>query len=661
MQGKPTPDIFAEKALDKSRDTHLIRRIYPFVVPYRHLLIVAILLMVVITGLELSIPYVTKTAIDNYIVPTKTASKTAGNADRPAHRFSVDTSDPAVAKIVKRHPALFTRGASGTRISSTNLKKLPSNAVAKIRKNDIRGVARAALLLIVIVLFNFGMNFAQVMLMEYTGQKIMHDLRMRLFDHILHLSIHFFTKNPVGRLVTRATNDIQNMHEMLTSVLIFILNDLFMVTGITIVLFVMNWRLSLVVYATFPIVFYAAYRFAGHARAAYRILRIKVAEINTKFSETIGGVHIIQSFNQERNNYRKFSRINHENFTAGMQQITVFALFMPFIELMSSVALAIVIFYGGRRILANALTLGDLVVFISYIKMFFRPIRDIAEKYNITQDAMSSAERIFLILDESDRLTTADLPAPAPMPAHISELAVEDVRFYYVPDEPVLKNISFTVKAGETVAVVGQTGAGKTSLINLIMRFYDPDTGNIRMNGTDIRKFDVNDLRSRLALVNQDPFLFSGSLRNNIFPRNQNPTPEEIDRILSQAYCKSFIERLPGGLDAQMHEQGATLSSGQRQLVSIARALARDPDLIIFDEATSYIDSETEARIQEALANLMRDRTAIVIAHRLSTARFADRIIVLHNGKIIETGSHLHLIENKGFYFRLIQLQNGPL
>jgi ATP-binding cassette subfamily B protein len=627
-------DIFAEKELGKARDTGLLRRLYPFAAPYRVLLAVALVLMAAVTVLELAIPYVTKEAIDRYIMPEK-------NISMPGSGASADGGAAEKA----REPGQTSSDA-------------PSETSRNISENEqLSGLGRAAMLLVAIILLNLAVNFLHVMIVEYTAQHVMHDLRLKLFNHIQRLSVRFFNHNSVGRLVTRATNDIQNMHEMLTSVIIFVLKDLFLLLGITAVLFAIDWQLSLAIYVIFPLVFYAGFRFAGTARQAFRTLRIKAAEINTKFSETIGGVGIIQLFGQEKNNYDNFRHINHENFLAGMRQITVFAMFMPFIELMSSVGLAVVIFAGGSGILAGRVSLGELVVFISYVRMFFRPIRDIAEKYNITQNAMSSAERIFQILDEDDRIPEPESSHAAIVPKRFEKICADNLWFGYQPEQPVLKGIDFTLDAGQTLAVVGPTGAGKTSLIHLLVRFYDPDQGSIRINEIDIRNFSSNALRSKIALVSQEPFLFSGTIFHNIFGANGTPDEQSVDRILDQSRSRSFIQQLPDGIHTRLTEQGATLSSGQRQLISIARALAADPELIIFDEATSYIDSETEASIQDALSNLMAERTSIVIAHRLSTARIADTIVVMHHGQIAESGSHAQLMARNGFYKRLVEIQ----
>jgi len=370
---------------------------------------------------------------------------------------------------------------------------------------------------------------------------------------------------------------------------------------------------------------------------------------------------------QEKGNYHNFKNLNHEHYLAGMRQVHVFAVFMPVIELLGAVAIAIVIYYGGGRVLAGSVSLGALVAFISYMKMFFRPIRDIAEKYNILQNAMASAERIFLILDNTERLPqpvevgtpglATAFKSQTPALDTITQIALKDVTFAYVKGETVLKDVSFQVEAGETIALVGPTGSGKTSIINLITRFYDPTSGQVLLNGVDIKNIYTPDLRAKLALVMQDPFLFSETIRDNIGLGKSDIPEKELQQIIKDSNCQTLIDGLPGGLETVLSEGGMSISSGERQLISIARALARKPDLIILDEATSYIDSVTERKIQQALANLMAARTSIVVAHRLSTAREADRIIVLNRGRIIEAGTHSELMQRNGFYFRLYQLQ----
>ena len=652
---------FEETKLGKPYDIKLLKRIYPFTRPYRYLLFGSIGLVLLITALDLALPYVTKIAIDRYIVPLTASEPSATDAGKKVEEraIRVDLNDPQQQALVNKYRELFTVEGTTASIPFKALAKLKKTDLALLRKDDLAGVTFITGIFLVLVIIDFMLNFVQTMIMEYTGHMIMHDLRIRLFSHIQDLATAFFTGNPVGRLVTRTTNDVQNMHELFTSVFSMVFKDLFLLGGIAVVMLVINWKLALVSFTVLPLVLYASIIFARRARGIFRELRIKIAEINTRFSETIGGIRVIQLFRQETNNYRLFKQLNHENYLAGMKQIHVLAVFMPLIEILGAVAVALVIWYGGGRVLAGTLSLGALVAFISYIRMFFRPIRDLAEKYNILQNAMASAERIFLILDSRDRLewpATQKRKDAAGLP-RIKTLEFENVGFSYVGNPDILKNINFSIDAGETVAVVGPTGAGKTTLINLIPRFYDPTAGRVLINGRDLRDLDASTFRSKIALVTQDPFLFSGTIRENIFQENHNLSRAQEEAILEAANCKPLIDRLAQGLDTTLTEGAGSISSGERQLISIARAFARNPQLILFDEATSYIDSPTELRIQQALEKLMKNRTSLIVAHRLSTVRHARRIIVLNRGRIIESGHHNDLMQQKGFYFRLHQLQ----
>ena len=660
---------FEEKQLGKPYDVKLLGRLYPYTKPYKLLLLSSIVLIVLITLLDLSLPYVTKIAIDRYIVPGHISKKNqTDDSDKDKVRaLKADMGDPQIESLVRKYSDLFKVEGSFARIAFRDLKKLDKNDLLILRKKDLSGVTFITAVFLGIVILNFVLNIVQVLIMEYAGQMVMHDLRVHLFKHIQSLSTAFFTRNPVGRLVTRVTNDIQNMHELFTSVIAFVFKDLFLLVGIAVVLIGIHLKLALVSFTVIPFVLYASIHFSGQAREAYRTLRIKIAEINTRFSETIGGIKVIQLFLQEKQNYLGFKHLNHEHYLAGMKQIHVFAIFMPVIEILGAAAIAVVIFYGGAGVLSGTISLGALVAFLSYMKMFFRPIRDIAEKYNILQNSMASAERIFLILDSYEtlqqpivnmdfRTESKSKPSRTALDK-ISEILMEKVSFEYVKNEPVLKNISFNIKAGETLAVVGPTGSGKTSMINLIIRFYDPTSGRILLNGIDIKKQDIKALRSKMALVMQDPFLFSDTIRENITLGKHDLSEATFQQILQDSNCKTLVDKLPEGVHTVLSEGGISISSGERQLISIARAFARHPDLIILDEATSYIDSETEVNIQEALTKLMSNRTSIIVAHRLSTAREADKIIVLNRGQIIETGNHSELMNIKGFYYRLNQLQ----
>jgi ATP-binding cassette subfamily B multidrug efflux pump len=657
---QPEYGYFEETQLGKPYDIKLLKRLYPFILSHRLLVLWSIVLVLSIAALDLALPYITKLTIDRYIVPqTAVAGGNHVRSDKTTHRYlKVDLGNPRHREIVEKYRDLFKIEGQTAMIEFEALNHLEKSDLRILRENDLAGVSLMAAIFLAVVILDFFLNFAQKIIMEYSGNMIMHDLRMKLFMHIQNLALDFFTRNPVGRLVTRVTNDVENMHELFTSVISLVFKDFFLLLGIAAVMMVLNWKLTLVSFMVLPMVIYASAKFSAKARDVFRLLRIKIAEINTRFAETIEGIEVIQLFRQESENYRTFNKLNHENYLAGMRQIHVLAIFMPITELLGVIAVALVVFYGGNRVLNEAISLGTLVAFISYVRMFFRPIRDLAEKYNILQNAMASAERIFLIMDTKNALPKVNLPLNVANLDGIQEIRFENVSFSYIKNEMVLKNISFRIKAGETTAVVGPTGAGKTSLINLIPRFYDPTAGRILINNIDLREMDTAVFREKMALVMQEPFLFAGTIRENIFDNARHFTGEKVQEIIEAANCRKLIQRLPDGLETVLSVGGTTISSGERQLISIARAFARNPQLILFDEATSYIDSQTELWIQQAMEKLMKNRTSIIIAHRLSTVRNVDRIIVLNRGRIIETGSHSELMDRKGFYYRLNQLQN---
>jgi len=645
---------FEEDQLGKPYDVRLLKRLFPYVRPYGFLFLFSIGLVTAITVLDLALPYLTKVAIDRYIVQQDVMDEKPG-ASQPQRFYVADVRRPNVKGVVSRYPSFFDVEGHYARIRYEDLSELTKADLADLRKGDYAGVARITLIFIGVVICHFIFSFAHVMIMEYAGQSIIHDLRLTLFRHIQGLSVAFFTRNPVGRLVTRMTSDVQNMHEFFTSIITVLFKDIFLILGITVVLLVMNWQLALICFLMLPFIFLATVYFSRLARDVFRDIRVKIAEINTRLQETIGGIRIVQLFLQEKKNYERFRKLNHENYLAGMRQINIFAVFMPAIEILSSMTIALVIWYGGGRVLAETLSLGTLVAFISYMRMFFRPIRDIAEKYNIMQSAMASFERIFLLLDTREQI--ADPEVPRRIPDKGAAVSFDNVWFSYVESDSVLKDISFTVQHGETVAIVGPTGAGKSSLIHLIERFYDPTKGSITVGGVDIRQLPKALLRGRLALITQDVFLFADSVQNNITEGNPPLSHERLQEIVTASNMERLIQGLPDGLDTVLTESGRTLSSGERQLIAFARALARDPEILILDEATSSVDTETERLIQEATVRLLQNRTAIVVAHRLSTIRHADRIIVLHRGRIREVGSHTELIAKQGLYYQLYQWQ----
>ncbi len=662
---------FEEDELQQGYDLKLLGRLYPYVKPHRWLLLGSVCMVLLITAVDLAIPYVTKVAIDRYIVPEASMVSQDLPEKSDAGRFlTVRADDPAAWTVVRKYPERFVIKKNEARIAYDRLSGMPAPDLIRLRGRHLAGIGWATLVLIMIITLNFMFNFVHVMMMEYLGQWIMHDLRMQLFAHIQGLSLSFFNRQPVGRLVTRVTSDVQNMQEMFTSLFVFLFKDFFLLLGIIVILLGLNFKLALAAFAVLPPALWCAMKLATLSRRAFRIMRVKIAEINSRFAETVGGIRIIQLFLQEHRRYRDFERLNHENYRAALREIQVLSIFMPLIEALGTVMVAIVIWYGGVGVLSETITLGVLVAFISYVKMFFRPVRDLTEKYNILQNALSSAERILLILDSRDGLPETVQPVPrqpretgracGPVSGRalqslerIETIAFEDVSFAYFKKEPILRNVSFNMQAGETTAIVGSTGSGKTTLINLLIRFYDPDAGRVLINGIDSRRIDPVVLRSRMGLVMQDPFLFSDTIRHNITGARSTVSEKELAMIIEQANCRFLIERLPQGVETVLSEGGASISSGERQLISIARALAFDPELIIFDEATSYIDSSTEVKIHQALVNLMHNRTAVVIAHRLTTARHADRIIVLKNGRIAECGSHDQLLQEKGLYFRM--------
>jgi len=519
----------------------------------------------------------------------------------------------------------------------------------------LNGVTRIALLFLAVIVAGFVANFFQVIALEWAGQRMMHSLRQGLFNHVIGLNLSFFSANRVGRLVTRHTNDIQNMYEMFTSVIITLFNEGVRLVGILLVLFWMDWRLSLLLALTFPVMVLITLTFGKLSRQAFRRIRSHLAGINAFLQEAISGMSVVQIFLREKYVRDRFSRLNEKYFDAAMYQIRVFSIFVPLIEVMSSVTLAMIIWYGGGQALRNHMTIGVLTAFISYMRLFFQPIREFSQKYTIVQSAMTSAERIFQLLEEKDYIP--QVIDPVRIDEIRGQLEFRNVVFSYETGRPVLRNISFQVEPGHTCAIIGVTGSGKTTIINLLERFYDPQQGSVLLDGVDLRRFEPHWLREHFGLVMQDIFIVPGSIRENIL-LDRELSEAEIGRIVDLSQLESLVHRLPLGLDTIIGEGGMDLSAGQKQLLAFARVLARDPKILILDEATSNVDTETEMLIEQAIRAVMANRTSIIIAHRLSTIRRANQIIIIDQGQIVEQGTHEDLMEKAGLYHHLQMLEN---
>ena len=524
-----------------------------------------------------------------------------------------------------------------------------------IAGKDMEGLLKTASLFFAILIAALGMQFSQIYNTRLVGQKAVYDLRREVFAHLQKLSVSYYDRQPVGRLMTRVTSDVSVLDEMFSSGVVAIFGDIFTIMGIVTVMLVLNWKLALMTFVVVPFVFYTSFIFRKHARKAFREIRIKVARINSFINENISGIAVTHLFNLQKRNVDKFTDLNRDYLQEQLKTIFYFSVFFPTIELLSSIAVALIIGYGGKLILGGMLTLGGLVAFLQYSERFFRPIRDLSEKYNILQNAMASAERIFSLLD-TEPVVTAPLQPDQPVNIE-GMIEFRNVTFSYNQDQPVLRDISFTVEPGETLAIVGRTGAGKSTLINLLCRFYDPDEGEILIDGKNIKKFDPREWRKIIGLVQQDLFLFSGNIEDNICIDRERSDCKAAKSFSEMVKAHGFVGSMPEGYQTRVGERGANLSMGQRQLLSFARALSINPKILILDEATSSVDTETEGMIQEALKILLQGRTSVVIAHRLSTIREAGKIIVIHKGKIRESGSHSELMKQEGIYYKLYKLQ----
>lgn len=516
-------------------------------------------------------------------------------------------------------------------------------------------VVRFGLVYLGTLLLSFVCNFLQTWILQLTGQNVIYNIREEVFDHINRLSLRFFDITPVGKIVTRATNDVEALHEMYANILVRLIKNGVTIIGLAIVMLVLNVKIALFAFALLPFIVGLTVLFKRISRMTYRITRTKITALNTYLSEHLSGMKVIQIFAREKEKNAEFGRKNKDLYKANYREMMVFAIFRPSIYFLSVVALSIIIWTGSSSVIKGAITVGTLYTFIQYINSFFQPIQELAEQFGTLQSAMASAEKIFTLLDEEPMVTNP--PHPVDVGKVRGRIVFDHVWFAYQGEEWILKDVSFTVEAGSRVAFVGATGAGKSSILNLIGRYYDIQKGRITMDGVDIRQMDKEKLRAAIGQVQQDVFIFTGDISSNIRLRREEITDEDIVRAAKYVNADDFIARLPGGYHEPVTERGSTLSAGQRQLLSFARTLAYDPAILVMDEATANIDTETELLIQEALEKLMQGRTTIMVAHRLSTIQHADKIIVMHKGEIRESGTHQELLAAGGIYKKLYELQ----
>ncbi|MDQ1693622.1 MAG: ATP-binding cassette, subfamily multidrug efflux pump [Acidobacteriaceae bacterium] len=616
-----------DDVVGKAYDSRLMRRLLTYLRPYKWQAGVSLVAILLKSLADISGPYLTKVAVDRYMTR--------------------ETAAAARVSWLGRH----------------------------LSDSPAAGITQIALLYIGLLCLSYVLEFTQTYLMQWTGQKIMYDMRSEIFRHLQRMHVAFFDRNPVGRLVTRLTSDVDALNEMFTSGVFAIFEDIFVLLGIVLVMLRMNWWLALVAFAVLPVIVLITRLFRTSVRDSYRRIRSAIARINAFTQEHVTGMSVVQLFGREQRAYQDFEAVNRTHMDAFKDAIMAYALYYPAVELLSSIAIALVIWIGGRGVLRGAVTIGVLVAFIQYAQRFFRPIQDLSDKYNILQAAMAASERVFKLLDTDAEVTSPAEPVPSPRAGRIEfrnvwftyerlsldQLAAidnaEPAELEAMGIEWILRGVSFTVEPNETAAIVGHTGAGKTTIISLMMRFYDVQRGQVLIDGIDVREHDLTELRKHFGVVLQDPFLFTGTIAENIRMGTSSITPEEMERAADEVNVADFIRTLPRGFDEPLRERGAGLSTGQKQLINFARALAHRPRILILDEATSSVDTETEMRVRTALDRMVTGRTSVVIAHRLSTVQRADTILVMHKGQLREHGPHQQLLAQRGIYWKLYRLQ----
>ncbi len=674
-------DFREENAIGKAYDGRLVRRLLGYAKPYWAAILLSALLIGFVTSADLAPPYLSAIAIDSYI----------GGLTQPMASFSPQGAPQGavlyggrayvrvgnlkgrrhgplseIAKAPDGHYYLIQGIVQGKNLrwrdgvptlGGRELSALPLSqaALGRFRQQDVHGLELLGLIYGLVVLVAFAANYIQTYILQWAGQMIIFDIRKQLFSHIESMHLQYFDRNPIGRLVTRVTNDTEALNEVYTSVIVNIFKDLFLLVGAMVIMWQMNHFLALVGYSIIPLLIVSTMIYTSYARNAYRTVRIYLARLNAFLAENFAGMRVVQAMRQELGQQRRFDQDNSGYLRAGIRELTIFAVFRPTMNFFYNLTAAALIWWGGGTVLEHIVAFGVLYAFIGYAQQFYQPINDMADKYQIMQAAMAASERIFQVLDTPRGVVDAESPAELPQPLK-GEIRFEHVWFAYDGEEWVLRDVDFTVQPGQSVAFVGATGAGKSSIVNLIGRYYDVQRGAVLIDGRNVKDLPQRRLRRAIGMVLQDVFLFAGNVRDNIRLGDDLP-PALIEQASAHVHADTFIDRLPGRYDEQVLERGSTFSAGQRQLIAFARVLAHDPEVLVLDEATASIDTETETLIQSALERVSEGRTTLIVAHRLSTIRHSDQIFVLNRGRIVERGTHEELLARRGLYWDLYRLQ----
>ncbi|MBS3740555.1 MAG: ABC transporter ATP-binding protein [Candidatus Cloacimonetes bacterium] len=690
--------FFEEEKTSKLYDKELMSRLFKYLLPYKLQYGIAILLLLFVAFANIAIPYMLKYGIDNYIKPSEKILDLEDNPqiykdfttkfdeyiiDKQGKKlliksYNLDKLPPSDyhklkdekeikkifyasfplnqknTEVAEKNPDLIKKFGNHYIIKQQSLNQLSSEDARNLQSNNIQGLFSLSIIFLIILILRFVFNYAQFYINQWASMNSIYDLRVKLFAHLQRLPMSYFDKNPVGRMVTRVTNDLHVLSHMLGESLVRVIQDFVMMGAIFAVMMFIDYKLALITFTILPLVFIFVYKFKDYIRKVYRQVRIKLANINSKLSENISGMKTIQLFHKEKEKLKEFKETTLEYYFAELKQLKVFAVFRPLIDVMLYLAIALIIWYGSGQIMADMMSLGVLVAFIGYIRRFFRPISDLSQKYNVMQTAMASLERVFTVMDtdpeDYDKYMIKDEKI-------VGDIKYKNVSMYYEKDKWILNDINIDIKKGEKIAIVGETGGGKTTLTKLLCRYYPYQKGEILIDGKKVEDYNLQSLRKNIGVVQQDVFIFSDSIRNNISLFDQSIPLSKIKQAAKYVNAHKLISRLPNKYDEKAKERGGNLSAGERQLIAFARVLVSDPSIFILDEATANIDTETELLIQDAVKKVMQNRTSIIIAHRLSTIKNADRIIVIHKGKIAERGTHQTLLKQKGIYYNLYRLQ----